>query len=74
MTKKIIDGVSVTADFDCSVEELENYAEYVDMRVNEPVADIFVLLRPDDTVDVTWTRRSQKFEQIRRKTKDKEAY
>lgn len=56
MTKKIIDGVTVTADFDCPVEELENYAEFVDRNVDEPVG-------------ITWTRHNQKFERMQRKTK-----
>lgn len=68
MTKKIIDGITITADFDCPVDELENYAEYVDMHVNEPVTDIFVSLQPDGSVDITWTRHKQKFERIRRIT------
>ena len=67
MTKKIIDGVTITADFDCSIEELENYVEYVDVRVDN-VTDIFVSLLPDDTVNITWTRHDQKFERIRRIT------
>ncbi len=68
MTKKIIDGITITADFDCSVEELENYVEYVDRNVDEPVDNIVVSLQPDGSVDITWTRHNQKFERIRRIT------
>ena len=68
MTKKIIDGVSVTADFDCSIEELENYVEYVGRNVDEPVDNIIVSLQPDGSVDITWTRHNPKFERIRRIT------
>ena len=68
MTKKIIDGVTITADFDCDFKELENYLEYVNLRVNEPFDAIHVTLCDDGCVDVIWARNNQKFERIRRVT------
>lgn len=64
----IIDGVNITADFDATPQELANYVEYVDLRVDEPVEKIFVTLCPDGTVDVHYFARGQKFERIRRIT------
>ena len=63
-----IDGVEVTADFDASTEELENYVEYVTCRVDDDINEVHVKLCDDGLVDVSYVKRGQKFERIRRIT------
>ena len=64
----LIDGIKITADFDASTEELQNYVDYVTCRLDEDIISIHVKLRDDGTVDVDYTARGQKFERIRRIT------
>lgn len=65
----IINGVNISpVGFDPTPEELANYVEYVELRVNEPIVKIFVEMCPDGCVDVHYTGRGQKFERIRRIT------
>lgn len=68
MRKATIDGITVTTDFDAELKELENYVEYVTLRVDEPVTNIHVTTCDDGCVDVTWISHNQKFERIRRIT------
>ena len=65
----IIDGVEVTAvGFEPLPGELEKYLDYVTMRVDADVVDIYVKMRNDGTVDVDYIAKGQKFERIRRIT------
>lgn len=64
----IIDGIKITADFDASKQELQNYVDYVKARVDEDIVSIHVKMRDDGTVDVDYTAQGQKFERIRRIT------
>ena len=65
----IIDGVEVTAvGFEPQPGELEKYLDYVTMRVDADVVDIYVKMCDDGKVDVDYTARGQKFERIRRIT------
>lgn len=68
MRKATIDGITVTTNFDAEMKELENYVEYVTLRVDEPVTNIHVTTCDDGCVDVTWIAHNQKFERIRRIT------
>ena len=67
MKTATIDGVEVHADFDATLTELENYVEFVTLRVDD-VCKIFVRLIDDDTVTIDYTAHHQKFERIRRIT------
>lgn len=67
MRKATIDGITVTTDFDAELKELENYVEYVTLRVDD-VTDINVVTCDDGLIDVNYTARRQKFERIRRIT------
>lgn len=64
----IIDGINITANFDASTAELQNYVDYLKARVDEDIVSIRVKMRDDGTVDVDYTARGQKFERIRRIT------
>ena len=68
MTKATIDGITVITDFDCSLDEMENYVEYVNLRVDEDVVKIIVTTCDDGWVDVNYVAHGQKFERIRRIT------
>jgi len=67
LRKATIDGITVTTDFDAELKELENYVEYVTLRVDD-VTDINVVTCDDGLIDVNYTARGQKFERIRRIT------
>ena len=67
MNHATIDGIEVHADFDATLTELENYVEFVTLRVDD-VSKIFVRLDDDDTVTIDYTANHQKFERIRRIT------
>lgn len=62
-----IEGIKVTADFKMSREEAQKYVDYVETRIDD-VDSIHVHLCDDDMVDITWVKRGQKFERIRRIT------
>lgn len=62
-----IDGVKISATFDASIGELENYVSYVKERVPN-VSSIKVEMCEDGMVDVNWTSKGQPFERIRRIT------
>lgn len=64
----LIDGIDITADFDASTEELQNYVDYVTMRVDEDIISIRVKMRDDGTVDVDYNAHGIPFERIRRIT------
>ena len=68
MTKATIDGITVLTDFDCSLDEMENYVEYVNTRVDEDVSKIIVTTCDDGLVDVNFIAHGQPFERIRRVT------
>lgn len=68
MTKATIDGITVSTDFDCTLDELENYNNYVRDRVKEPVQTITVKTCDDGLVDVRYLGHGQPFERIRRVT------
>lgn len=68
MTKTTIDGITVTTDFDCTLDEMENYVNYVRDRVKEPVHSITVTTCDDGLVDVRYLGHGQPFERIRRIT------
>ena len=68
MTHATIDGVKISADFDCSLAELENYLEYVTLRVDADISEIFITACDDGLVDVSYVAHGQKFERIRRIT------
>ena len=64
----LIDGIKITADFDASPEELQNYVDYLKARVDEDIVSIHVKMRPDGTVDVDYNAYGIPFERIRRIT------
>lgn len=65
----IIDGVEVKAiGFEASPSELENYLEYVAMRVDGDIVSVYVKMCDDGKVDVDYVVKGQKFERIRRIT------
>lgn len=68
MTKATIDGITVLTDFDCDLDEMENYVEYVNARVDENVSKIIVTTCDDGLVDVNYIAHGQPFERIRRIT------
>lgn len=68
MPKAIIDGVTIITDFDAEPQELKNYLEFVEMRVDVPVNKILVTLCDDGLVDVSYIARGEPFERIRRIT------
>lgn len=68
MNKATIDGITVTTDFDCSLDEMENYVNYVRERVKEPVHSITVTTCDDGLVDVNYNAHAIPFERIRRIT------
>ena len=51
-----------------STKEAANYLEYVQERVNCPIAEITVTLCDDGKVDVEYLAKGAKFERIRRIT------
>lgn len=67
MSKKIIDGITITTDFDCDREELAGYVEYVKARVPN-VQTVHVTACEDGNVDVSYVARNESFERIRRIT------
>ena len=68
MTKATIDGITVLTDFDCDLDEMENYVKYVNARVDEDVTKIIVTTCGDGLVDVNYIAHGQPFERIRRVT------
>lgn len=65
----LIDGVDVQAtNFIPFKGELEKYAEFIDLRVDEHVDKILVTLCDDGCVDICYVKHNQKFERIRRVT------
>lgn len=64
-----INGVEITAvNFDADAEELARYVDYVETRVDEDVARIYVTLCADNTVEVNYIAHGAPFERIRRIT------
>ena len=65
-----VDGVKVVTNLDVSVDEAQNYIDYVRENVNrpEPLEEISVVLCTDGKVDVNYKLRGEKFERIRRIT------
>ena len=53
---------------DPSTKEAANYLEFVQQRVNCPIAEITVTLCNDGKVDVSYSAKGAKFERIRRIT------
>ena len=68
MTKTTIDGITVATDFDCTLDEMENYVNYVRERVKDPVHSITVKTCDDGLVDVNYNAHAIPFERIRRIT------
>lgn len=68
MTRATIDGITVSTDFDCSLDEMENYVNYVRERVKEPVQTITVKTCDDGLFDVNYNAHGIPFERIRRIT------
>lgn len=68
MKTATIDGIKITADFDCTLGELENYVEYVTLRVDADVTNIYATMCEDGLVDISYVAHGQKFERIRRIT------
>ena len=64
----LIDGIKITADFDASTEELQNYVDYLKAHVDEDIVSIHVKLCDDETVEVDYTAYGIPFERIRRIT------
>ena len=62
-----IEGVQITADFECDREELANYVSYVKARIPN-VATINVTAFDDGKVDVSYVAHNEPFERIRRIT------
>ena len=63
-----IDGVEVkTAGFNPSRAELKAYVDFVKSKVGN-VNEITVTLVDDGWLDISWTKRNEKFERIRRVT------
>lgn len=62
----LIDGIKITADFDCSEAELKNYVAYVKERVPN-VKRIEVQLDGEE-VNVNYFAKNEPFERIRRIT------
>lgn len=65
-----VDGVKVVTNLDVSVDEAQNFIDYVRENVNrpEPLEEISVVLCDDGKVDVNYKLRGEKFERIRRIT------
>ena len=63
----IIEGVTITADFDCDPAELANYVAYVKERVPN-VDSVRVTACADGKVYVSYVAHNEKFERIRRIT------
>ena len=63
----LIEGVSVTADFDCDPAELANYVAYVKERVPN-VDSVRIIATPDDKVYLNYMAHGEPFERIRRVT------
>ena len=74
MKSATIDGIKITADFDCTLGELENYVEYVTLRVDDTITDIFITTADDGLIDVSYVAHGQKFERIRRITGEEIAH
>lgn len=68
MIRATIDGITVLTDFDCELDEMENYVNYVRERVKDPVHSITVTTCDDGLVDVRYLGHGQPFERIRRIT------
>lgn len=64
----LIEGIDITADFDASKQELQNYVDYIKARVAEDIVSIRVKMRDDGTVDVGYNAYGIPFERIRRIT------
>lgn len=63
----LIQGVNITADFDCDSAELANYVSFVKARVPN-VDRINVTACADGKVDVSYVAHNEPFERIRRIT------
>lgn len=64
-----INGIEIYAtNFEPEAGELDRYAEFVDTRVDEDVARIYVTLCDDGCVDINYVAHGAPFERIRRIT------
>lgn len=63
----LIEGVTITADFDCDPAELEGYVAYVKERV-PGVESVRVTTCADGKVDVSYVAHNEPFHRLRRIT------